>query len=176
MNRIFDWLSTNDTKMFLVVNQQWRCKPLDLLLPKITHLGGATFTLSVLLTLMLIFSNDVRYWAIDALISLSLSFIAVQIIKKIFGRKRPYLNLPNVITVANPLKDFSFPSGHTAAAFSIAIVFSLHSPILAFTVIPLAMIVALSRMYVGLHYPTDCLIGAFLGAISSILAVFFILV
>ncbi|MCL7747884.1 phosphatase PAP2 family protein [Halalkalibacter alkaliphilus] len=176
MNRIVDWLSTNDDKVFLVVNKQWRCKPLDLILPRITHLGGATFTLSMLLTMIFIFSNDVRYWAIDGLISLTISFIAVQIIKKSFGRKRPYLKLPDVNTVANPLKDFSFPSGHTTAAFSIAVVFALHSPILTFTVVPLAMIVAISRMYIGLHYPTDCLIGAFLGTISSILAVYFIYV
>ncbi|GAE27502.1 hypothetical protein JCM9140_3651 [Halalkalibacter wakoensis JCM 9140] len=176
MNRFVNWVTTNDNRVLMVVNKQWRCKTLDMLLPKITHLGGATFTLSLLFAMVLLFSNDLRIWAIDAFIALTLSFIAVQMIKKASGRKRPYLNLPNVITVENPLKDYSFPSGHSAAAFSIAIVFSLHSPLLAITVLPLAILVSLSRMYLGLHYPTDCLIGACLGVVSSILAVYFIYV
>jgi undecaprenyl-diphosphatase len=166
----------NDDRVFFVVNQQWRCKTLDLFLPKITHLGGAVFSLSLLFFLMLVFANDVRYWAIDAFISLSLSFVAVQIIKKVSCRKRPYLTLPNVTICSNPLKDYSFPSGHTTAAFSIAVVFALHSPPLAISVIPLALLVGLSRMYVGLHYPTDCFIGALLGTVSSILAVYYIYV
>ncbi|MFC0473174.1 phosphatase PAP2 family protein [Halalkalibacter kiskunsagensis] len=176
MNRIVNWLSINDNRVFFVVNQLWRCKVLDALLPRITHLGGAIFSLSLLFFLMIIFTNDIRYWAIDAFISLSLGFVSVQIIKKLSCRKRPYLTLPNVNICQNPLKDYSFPSGHTTAAFSIAVVFALHSPLLALSVIPLALLVGISRMYVGLHYPTDCIIGALLGTISAILAVYFIYV
>ncbi|OIJ10541.1 hypothetical protein BKP37_18580 [Anaerobacillus alkalilacustris] len=171
MDRFVNWISANDTQLFHFVNQKLRCRAFDYILPKITHVGGATFTILTLLIVMIFSEKVVQTWAIEALISLSLSHIIVHIIKKIYCRERPYNKLANVTLCSNPLKDYSFPSGHTTAAFSIAIVFSLHMPMLAIFFLPIAILVGVSRMYLGLHYPTDCIIGAVLGTVSSIIVV-----
>ncbi len=171
MNRLVTWITTNDTHIFHLVNQQLRCRILDFLLPKITHMGGATFTITSLVLVILFLEGLGRFWAIEALLSLALSHIIVHFIKKIYCRERPYVKLTGVNLSANPLKDYSFPSGHTTAAFSIAVVFALHSIFLAIILLPFATLIGLSRMYLGLHYPTDCFIGALLGIISSMIIV-----
>lgn len=172
MNRFVTWLTTNDAYAFHFVNQQLRCKVFDYILPKITHTSGATFSLSSLFILIVASGNILRTWAFEALLSLALSHIIVHFIKKFYCRQRPYKILANVNLCSNPLKDYSFPSGHTTAAFSIAIVFSLHSALLAIILLPIAFLIGLSRMYLGLHYPTDCIIGALLGTISSFIIVY----
>ncbi len=155
----------------MLINKQWRCRFFDFILPKLTHLGGATFSLSLLFLLMIFFTNSVRDSAFVALLSIVASHVAVQLIKKLSCRKRPYIILPDVHTCQNPLKDYSFPSGHTTATFAIAVVFSIYYPWLMPTLLPLAMLVGISRMYLGLHYPTDCIIGALIGTVSSIVIV-----
>ncbi|MDL4840125.1 phosphatase PAP2 family protein [Aquibacillus rhizosphaerae] len=170
MNRFIGWLSMTDNRYFLVVNRQWKNPKLDYILPRITHLGGASFTLTSLFILLILLPNPYKILVLHALLALTISHLIVHLMKKLHCRKRPYLSLPNVNTFINPLKDYSFPSGHTTAAFSIAVSFSLHMPLCALILIPLAFLVALSRMYIGLHYPTDCLIGALIGTISSLVS------
>lgn len=171
MQVFVSWLVSNDRNLFSFINTQLRNNVLDYLMPRITHLGGATITVTSLLMLIAFFSGNARSWAIEAFISLSVSHIFVQIIKKIYGRKRPYMVLTNARTFANPLVDYSFPSGHTTSSFAIATAFALHSFVLGLILIPLALMVGISRMYLGLHYPTDCIFGAVLGTVTSIVAI-----
>jgi undecaprenyl-diphosphatase len=171
VNRFITWAVTQDIRIFLLINQQLRCKAFDIILPKITHLGSALVTTTSLLMIIALTKDEIRLWSIEAILSLALSHLLVRIIKKYYRRIRPYNKLEFVNLSSKPLKDFSFPSGHTTAAFSIAVVFSLHSIILALLLIPLALLVGISRIYLGLHYPTDCIIGAILGMASSMLIV-----
>ncbi|MRG87421.1 phosphatase PAP2 family protein [Salinibacillus xinjiangensis] len=169
MNRIVTWITTSDQYAFQLINQKLKCKLFDLILPRITHLGGATCTISFLLFIIMLSQSMLRLIAIKSLLSLALSHLIVHIIKKIYCRERPYVKLPDIQLGTHPLKDYSFPSGHTTAVFSIAIVFNLYSSPLSIILLPVAFLVGFSRMYLGLHYPTDCIIGAILGTISSIM-------
>lgn len=172
MEIFFGWIVTSDINLFKFINRQLKSKSLDFIMPRITHLGGAVFTISSLMALLIFFKGEVRFLAIQALASLTLSHIIVQIIKRISGRKRPYMVIPEAQIFANPLIDYSFPSGHTTSSFAIAVTFSLHSWLFALILLPLASLVGISRIYLGLHYPTDCIIGALLGTASSIFIVF----
>jgi undecaprenyl-diphosphatase len=67
-----------------------------------------------------------------------------------------------------PSDRFSLPSGHTAAAWVIAILVALHYPILAIPVFIWATLVGISRVYLGVHYPTDILAGFILGTLSAV--------
>lgn len=69
--------------------------------------------------------------------------------------------------VVPPLDRYSFPSGHTLHAVAFAAVVSGHLPVFAWLLVPFAVLVAASRVILGLHYPTDVVAGAFLGALLA---------
>ena len=80
------------------------------------------------------------------------------------SRPRPYQVKSAIRRGADPLDNFSFPSGHTLHAASFSIVAIAYFPTAAWIVLPLAALVAASRLVLGLHYPTDVLAGAAIGA------------
>lgn len=85
-------------------------------------------------------------------------------LKRIFVRERPFITHSAIDLAAAPLDRYSFPSGHTLHAVSFAWQASAHFPELGWVLIPLAGLIAGSRVVLGLHYPSDVLAGAALGA------------
>jgi undecaprenyl-diphosphatase len=69
-----------------------------------------------------------------------------------------------IVCAGKPLDRFSFPSGHTLHAVSFTVIAAGAFPVLALVLLPAAVLIALSRVVLGLHYPTDVLAGALLGA------------
>lgn len=164
MKEFTSWLIRYDYRLIQLVNCQWKCRLLDWLMPRLTHLGGATATLTFLLLWFIFMPKSIKMWAIEGLVALSTSHLVVFFLKKFLPRIRPYLKLGNLHTFPNPLTDYSFPSGHTTAAFSIAVTFILHEPLLMLFFLPYALLVGFSRMYLALHYPTDVLMGLCIGS------------
>jgi membrane-associated phospholipid phosphatase len=93
-------------------------------------------------------------------------------IKYIVKRPRPYISLSNVYVRKGILSDpYSFPSGHTSTAFSIATELALRYPKYPQAYIPAyiwGLIVGYGRVYFGMHYPTDVLGGAVIGSLSAV--------
>ncbi|MCY9660340.1 phosphatase PAP2 family protein [Paenibacillus chondroitinus] len=171
MSRVVNWLQHHETRMFHFVNQRIQHFFLDHFFSRITHLGGATATIVISLCCALFGQGALQTAGFQALIALTISHIPVAIIKKKYPRLRPYLVHPQTITYKNPLTDHSFPSGHTTAIFSIIIPFIAAMPLLGIILLPLALIVGLSRIYLGLHYPSDCLVGSLIGTAASLTTV-----
>jgi undecaprenyl-diphosphatase len=84
------------------------------------------------------------------------------------SRPRPFAVENAVRAGADPLDPFSFPSGHTLHAVAFSIVAVAFYPILAWLLIPFTLLVAISRVVLGLHYPSDVLAGAALGALIAL--------
>ncbi len=167
MLAIKEKISNLDYRVFYLVNQKMQIRILDYIMPRITHIGGAIFTIVSMLSMIIFFKNDLRIWALQGLISLAASHLVVQILKKLYQRERPFIKYPDTRIFPKVLYDYSFPSGHTTSSFSIAVAFALHSIGLGMILLPIAFLVALSRMYLGLHYPSDTAMGAMLGTITS---------
>ncbi len=86
------------------------------------------------------------------------------LLKRVFVRERPFITHAAVDPKAAPLDRYSFPSGHTLHAVSFAWQATAHFPELGWVLVPLAALIAGSRVVLGLHYPSDVLAGAALGA------------
>ncbi|MCK6258133.1 phosphatase PAP2 family protein [Fictibacillus sp. KIGAM418] len=172
MARVTGWIYEKECDVFKWVNGRLQHRLLDKYFNVITHIGGATCTILTTLLLLLTIPADLKKFAAAGILSLILSHIPVAISKKCYPRKRPYLMIPGTKTFSNPLKDHSFPSGHTTAIFSVIIPLAFIHPGLLTLLLPLGLSVGISRMYLGLHYPTDVLAGMILGISSGIFSVF----
>lgn len=93
----------------------------------------------------------------------AVGLLAYKLIKRHAVRERPFITHPAINCAAAPLDRYSFPSGHTLHAVSFAFVGSHYLPELAGPLAVFAALVALSRVVLGLHYPTDVAAGALLG-------------
>ena len=87
-----------------------------------------------------------------------------KVLKKVFVRERPFITHASISLAAAPLDRYSFPSGHTLHAVSFTLQAVALFPELGWVLVPLALLIAASRVVLGLHYPTDVLAGAGIGA------------
>jgi YegS/Rv2252/BmrU family lipid kinase len=109
--------------------------------------------------------------AVDAVPVIGLTMLTVNYpLKRFFRRRRPFIAFVKARVFGTRPRDFSFPSGHAAAGFAGAAILGGHAPAFSPLFYTLAAIVSLSRVYLGVHYPSDVIFGAFLG---STLAVFY---
>jgi undecaprenyl-diphosphatase len=90
-----------------------------------------------------------------------------RLVKGTLTRERPYASQRDVMAVTVPLDRYSFPSGHTLHAVAFTLMLSHYLPALALAILPFTLSVALSRVVLGLHYPTDVIAGAAVGALLA---------
>lgn len=93
----------------------------------------------------------------------AIGILAYKLIKRYAVRERPFITHPAINCAAAPLDRYSFPSGHTLHAVCFAVLGAHYLPELAVPLAGFAVLVALSRVVLGLHYPTDVAAGALLG-------------
>lgn len=158
-----------DNRVFRIFNTNLRSSYLDILMVCMTNLGGAGVSIFTCLVLVL-YGLNIDGLGQSAVIALTGSHLVVRLIKKFVSRRRPYMVLDDVnLKDGYILKDYSFPSGHTAACFSLAVVISSYFPPVAPFVLLIALLTGISRIYLGVHYPTDVFIGALIGSIFGLL-------
>lgn len=166
MDEVIRFIKKSDVQLYFWLNHKFHFRILSITLMLITQLGSTAFSIS--LCLYLLFQSQVEiymsgWFLIATLIN---SQLLVHSLKRLVNRPRPYDILEEVNAKNPPKCRYSFPSGHTNAAFCIAIVLSMSYPYYSFTFFVLAILVGISRVCLGYHYPTDVLIGAFISFIS----------
>lgn len=176
MERMIGWLKTSEQKMLIWANRRpsggKRHRFLNKWLSTVTHMGGATFTLATALLYALLAPAPWSLTGWQCLTAVVISHLPVAIVKRKFKRLRPYQALPGVNTGHNPLVDSSFPSGHTTAIFAWLVPILLTSGLWLTFLVPIALIIGISvgwsRMYLGLHYPSDVAAGALIGSVTAL--------
>ncbi|HAX50839.1 phosphatase PAP2 family protein [Muricomes intestini] len=130
----------------------------------ITSLGNKGWFWLAVSALMLI-PRRTRKIGIMALLALSIGFLITNLaLKNLVARIRPYETVEGLKLLIARQSDFSFPSGHACASFAAASVYFRKLPQKwGISAVVLAALIAFSRLYVGVHYPTDVLAGAVIG-------------
>lgn len=123
----------------------------------------------IALTLLLVIWSRTRRTGCAVMISLALDFMVVNlIIKKVVARPRPYDTFSHIGLLIDRQSDFSFPSGHTAASFACALVLVRMLPKkYGVPLVILACLISFSRIYLGVHYPSDVFAGFLIGLLTS---------
>lgn len=170
MKRLVNYFTFTDNSIFHFLNTKLNCKAFDRTMPYITELGGAVFSLLLPILFIILNMGSSRNIGFEILFSMALSQVFVQILKRSLNRERPYNSLENINTFDIMLKDYSFPSGHTTAAFITAIHLLIYFPQFAIFFLLVAILVGISRIYLAVHYPSDVLVGVIVGVGTSIVS------
>lgn len=134
-----------------------------------SRLGDGVVWYVLILTLPLLYGLGAVRPAIVMAITGILGLALYKVLKRVFVRERPFITHSAIDLAAAPLDRYSFPSGHTLHAVSFAWQLTAHFPGLGWFVVPLALLIAASRVVLGLHYPTDVIAGAAVGALLAAL-------
>ncbi len=127
---------------------------------------GDGYLWSVLAVVFFAFTDVSQRWLFAGISAFIVELICYKIIKQTTTRQRPFRRNPSIQNLVIPQDEFSFPSGHTAAATVAAFLFGIAVPALMPIFFSLAVLIGLSRMYLGVHYPSDILMGFALGSFS----------
>lgn len=154
-----------DLSIFYFINHTLSCGVLDIFFSFITNVRH-WFPVYVIALLYLVIKGG-RKGRIAALLVLLLvaatDQLGAKVIKEIFQRLRPCNALPDVLTPLGCTGTFSFPSNHALNNFAVGFFFLLLYPKTKWYLVTVASLIAISRVYLGLHYPSDILGGAILG-------------
>lgn len=151
--------------------QEHLASPLgDAIMPVITHLGSGGLIWFIVAAILLA-RRETRPAGVVMIIAVVLSAAFVSLsLKPLFDRPRPFQAYPSDILIAPPAGS-SFPSGHSAASFAGATAYLLmRKNKRGWLLLALAALIAFSRLYLFVHYPSDVLVGALTGVIFAFLA------
>ena len=133
-----------------------------------SRLGDGVIWYALMLVLPLIYGAQGLNVALVMLATSALNLAAYKFLKRTFVRERPFIRHAGISLAGAPLDRYSFPSGHTLHAVAFTWQACAAFPELGFALVPLALAIAGSRVVLGLHYPTDVLVGALLGALTGV--------
>jgi len=153
-----------DLKGCLYLNNLSHTQSIATFFKMISRLGDGGFWLTMLLVIWM--SKGFSY-GLSLLYAIVIGLIGTAIYKFLKHktvRPRPYQVHQVIVLGERPLDHFSFPSGHTLHAVMVTIIFGYIQPILLWLMLPFTVLIALSRMILGLHYPSDVIVGALIGA------------
>lgn len=154
-----------DLEAFYLINHGWASPFLDVVMPWITKLKHFVPAI-VLLVAWLLWKGGRRGRVAVLAVALSVAIsdpLTVRVLKPAFDRDRPCIAVEDTRLLASRKSSRSFPSAHAVNTFAVATIFFAFYRRSAYVGYPFATAVSLSRVYIGVHYPSDILVGAVLG-------------
>ncbi|MEE5993932.1 MAG: phosphatase PAP2 family protein [Oscillospiraceae bacterium] len=171
---MIDTITKIDFQILYWIQEHCKCRFLDAVMPFITHLGSYGI-FWIMLGFALILTQKYRKCGINMLSGMLIGLIiGNMILKNAILRERPcWIDETIPMLIAIP-KDYSFPSGHTTSSVIASLVIFHEDKKLGTIALILTCMIAFSRMYLFVHFPTDILAGAILGATIGIITPIFI--
>lgn len=166
---MLDKISELDGRILLWIQENIRSDLLTPIVKAITYLGnrGALMIAAALVLMLIPKTRRLGFLCGAALIANVV--INNLILKNAVARIRPYEAVEGLQRIVGRQRDYSFPSGHTSAGFSAASVIYMETRRrIGIPVAILALLIGLSRLYVGVHYPTDVLAGLISGTLIGV--------
>lgn len=165
--RVMTLIQRFDNSILFFIKNNMHGHIMDRFMVLLTSLGNGG-TVWIVAAVLLICMKKYRKTGFMILCALLLSTIlGEEILKNVFQRVRPSASIPAVnLLIAKPLS-YSFPSGHSASSFAAAGVLAKYHKKYAPLFFSIAALIAFSRLYLYVHYPTDVLAGMILGLICS---------
>ena len=163
-----------DNLMLDFIYHNMRFGILDIIMPFISVLGNFGF-IWIVTAIVFICKRRFRIVGITVLVALLLCGLIGNLgLKPLFARSRPYDVIPEIVLLIPRPSDYSFPSGHTMSSFAAATVIFWHYKRFGFLALLFGVLMAISRLYLCVHYITDIFGGVIFGIGFGILSIFLI--
>jgi len=143
---------------------------LDVIMKIITHSGDAGIIWIAAALLCLIFKKTRKAGVCMAIALILVLLICNLTLKPIIARPRPFMLREEIELIISAPSGFSFPSGHTASSFAAAVGLFIYHKKLGIAALIWAFLIAFSRLYMYVHYPTDVLAGMVIGILCAVVA------
>jgi undecaprenyl-diphosphatase len=175
---LFARVDTAEQRLCRFANQACRRNAIRRLFRVVSRLGDGVFWYVLIALMPLIMGLDQLHEGLVAsthmLCAAVIGLATYKLLKRKLVRERPFISFESIECVMPPLDRYSFPSGHTLHAVLFTSIAITYAPALAAIVVPFAALVAISRVVLGLHYPSDVLVGAFIGWLVARLSWLFV--
>ncbi len=156
-------LAEFDARLFLGINRLHHLFHLEKLVRAVSFTGDGHFYVLIAICLPLLSPQEGMNFLMAGLLSFLLELPLYWVLKRSCKRRRPFKVVQALAPLLQPSDEFSFPSGHTTAAFMMAVLISMFFPA---TLVPLylwASLIGLSRVMLRVHFISDVLAGVVLG-------------
>jgi undecaprenyl-diphosphatase len=168
-----DYLVNMDKSLLSFFSEDMKNSFFDVIMPWISRINNHG-EVWIVLAIILMINKDIkiRRLGISVLVALALGeILGNQLIKNFIGRTRPIGDEYNFKFIINLPKSYSFPSGHTGSSFAVFGAFIFSKAKYKYWVLAMAVLIAFSRMYLHVHFPSDILGGILLGLLCGKIAV-----
>lgn len=159
-----------DFKMLNFIKEHFSCGFLNFLMPKVTFLGNGGMIWIATAIIMMFFKKYRKTGIMVGVGLLEGAMIGNVLLKNLIARERPcWINETVNILVSIP-QDYSFPSGHTISSFVAATIIMHHDKRMGIAAYVFASMIAFSRLYLYVHFPSDVFAGVLIGIIIGIVS------